>query len=389
MSNYISSKSNRFYVGVEPLYAQAAPITSASRFPALHLHAQQVLEQHGRIHKTGTRTFLGGSREARRRTAFQISTYLTSWSGAGEPCYGPLLQATMGAAPQLSLGLSVLAVVSPIEFQTINPHGLSVGSAVSYSGEIRFVQSVVNSSTFTTNAPFSRVPSVNECFCPTFTYSLANILPSVTLYDYWEINSMVSRIITGAGVDNLQISINGDYHNLTFSGSAADIISPNSFQAGTAGLQSYPSEPAARSFDYAGVPGHLGQVWLGQGPSQMFTLTEASVQIKNNLELRRYEFGSTYPKSIVPGEREVASNFSLLVQEDSQIAALYSAAKQRTLISAMLQLGQQQGQLMGVYMPRVVPEMPNYVDSDMRLIWSFNNNTAQGISNDEIYIAFA
>jgi hypothetical protein len=55
----------------------------------------------------------------------------------------------------------------------------------------------------------------------------------------------------------------------------------------------------------------------------------------------------------------------------------------------MLQLGQQQGQLMGIYMPNVTPEMPDYVDSDLRLTWTFNNNLAQGTADDEIYIAFA
>jgi hypothetical protein len=55
----------------------------------------------------------------------------------------------------------------------------------------------------------------------------------------------------------------------------------------------------------------------------------------------------------------------------------------------MLQLGQQQGQLMGIYMPNVTPEIPNYIDSDLRLVWDFNNNLAQGTADDEIYIAFA
>ena len=55
----------------------------------------------------------------------------------------------------------------------------------------------------------------------------------------------------------------------------------------------------------------------------------------------------------------------------------------------MLQLGQQQSQLMGIYLPTVIPEIPTYNDSEPRLEWQFNNNLAQGSTEDEIYVAFA
>ena len=45
--------------------------------------------------------------------------------------------------------------------------------------------------------------------------------------------------------------------------------------------------------------------------------------------------------------------------------------------------------MMGIYMPKVVPEIPIYSDSEPRLEWEFQNNLAQGLSNDEIFIAFA
>ena len=55
----------------------------------------------------------------------------------------------------------------------------------------------------------------------------------------------------------------------------------------------------------------------------------------------------------------------------------------------MLQLGQAQGQLMGIYLPTVMPEMPQYNDSDSRLQWDFQSCQAQGTTNDELFIAFA
>jgi len=55
----------------------------------------------------------------------------------------------------------------------------------------------------------------------------------------------------------------------------------------------------------------------------------------------------------------------------------------------MLQLGQQTGQLMAIYLPNVTPEIPNYNDSQTRLQWAFKNNFAQGTAENEVYIAFA
>ena len=55
----------------------------------------------------------------------------------------------------------------------------------------------------------------------------------------------------------------------------------------------------------------------------------------------------------------------------------------------MLQLGQQSSQLFGAYMPAMVPQVPEFDDSETRLQWTFQNNRAQGAVNDELYIAFA
>ncbi len=83
------------------------------------------------------------------------------------------------------------------------------------------------------------------------------------------------------------------------------------------------------------------------------------------------------------------SQFTLMAQNDAQTTALYAAARLRNPVSAMLQLGQQQGQLMGILLPNVVPEIPSYNDSQPRLQWEFKNNRAQGVSDDEIFVAFA
>jgi hypothetical protein len=239
------------------------------------------------------------------------------------------------------------------------------------------------------NVPFSTTLAANMTLAPAITYKLATNPPSVTLYDYWDPANAVSRMINGAAVDVLGMLVNGDFHELVFSGPAADLLDSYSFVAGTAGLGAFSAEPALTNFDYSIVPGHLGQVWLGNPASQFFTLIEASVEIKNNIAVRNQEFGSSYPRAVAHGPRHVISEFTLFAQDDAQTNSLYAAAKLRDPFPAMLQLGQRQGQIMGVFLPAVSPEIPNYNDSETRLLWEFKNNVAQGTSNDEVYIAFA
>ena len=123
-------------------------------------------------------------------------------------------------------------------------------------------------------------------------------------------------------------------------------------------MQQFPAEPNSSAFDYSVVPGHLGQALIGAGGSQFFTLTAAGVELKNNLNVRHREFGATLPRALSPGARQVVTSFSLLAQDDSQTISLYQAARSRTPVPAMLQLGQNQSQLMGIFLPNVTPEIP-------------------------------
>jgi hypothetical protein len=268
-------------------------------------------------------------------------------------------------------------------------HGLAPGSAVSSGNEIRFVTSVPGATTLLVNAPFSTALPAGATLAPAVTYKLSTNPPSLTLYDYWDPTSTVSRMVTGAAVDVLGLQVNGDFHELIFSGPAADLLDSFSFVPGTVGLTGFPVEPDVADFDYSIIPGHLGQVWLGNPAGQFFTLIEASVEIKNNIAVRNQEFGSSYPRAIAHGPRQVVSEFTLFAQDDAQTNGLYAAAKLRDTFPAMLQLGQKQGQMMGIFLPAVTPEIPNYDDSETRLLWDFKNNVAQGTSNDEAYIAFA
>jgi len=387
--SYILSNDNRFYVALEQSYGVAAAIGASNRIPAVKLTTKQQNEKVQRADKTGSRTFAGYPNGLRILTSFGLTTYMANWDDPGLlPPYDPLFQACLGGAAVQSAGGTVASTSGSSTVAFTAPHGLAQGGAVTSGGEIRFVTVVVDANTVQLNAAFSVTPSTNSQTGPTTMYQTAEALPSVTLYDYWSPTTGVQRVLGGMAVDTLSIKVNGDFHEFDFSGQAQDLVDTSSFQSGEFGLSSYPAEPIVSPINYSIIPGNLGEVWLGSSPTRFLTLTNATVTFTNNLELRASEFGAILPSTIAPGQRAVSMSFSLYEMDDTGTAALYQAARQRSPISVMMQLGQQQGELFGVYMQSVVPEVPAFDDSDKRLQWQFQSSRAQGSVNDEIFVAF-
>jgi hypothetical protein len=268
-------------------------------------------------------------------------------------------------------------------------HGLNVGQAVTCAGEIRFVAAIVDGSTVILNAPFAVAPTAGATAGSTITYTPATELPSATIFDYWSPATAVQRLLCGAAVDQMEILVNGDYHETRFKGAAQDVLDSATFSGGAGELAEFPEEPALAAFDYAIVPGNMGQAWLGTSPTQFFTLSGASVVVKNDLDLRAREFGSRTPRAIAPGQRSVVAAFDLYSRDDEATRGLYEAARQESPISVMFQLGEVEGQLMGVYLRSVVPDLPEFDDGENRLQWRFRGGRAQGGVDDEVVVGFA
>ena len=389
MAVYISSNANRFYCAPETTYGQVSAITAANRIPAVQLSAKQQLAVTNRKDKTGSRTFSGLPPGGRRRTTFDLTTYLTTWAGGNNPpSYGPFFAAALGGAPMVFPGGTVAAASSASALSFTTPHGLISGQAVTYLGELRFVTAVVDTVSVQLNAPLSAAPTAGAPIGPTVTYFPATELPSVSIFDYWAPSTAVHRILCGAGVDKMSVKVNGDFHEFEFSGVAQELVDSSSFSSGIGQLSAFPPEPVLAAFDYSIVPGHLGQIWLGNGPDRFFTLTDAELSIDNGIQVRANEFGSSLPRALAPSTRTVTIDFQLFSQDDAATQGLYQAAKQQSPISAMLQLGQQPNQLFGAYLKRVLPEVPEYDDTDARLQWHFRSSRAQGTVDDEIVVAF-
>ncbi len=389
MACYISSNNNRFYVALEPAYGEVAAVANARRFAGIQLRARQQAVQLDRRDKTGSRTFLGLPAGVKRQTTYQLKSYLSGWDiQTSEPSQGPLFRAALGAPVRLASGLTMASGTgSTLTFSSA--HGLTVGQAIAFGSEIRFVASIPDVQTIVVNVPFTLTPTSGSVFGATASYSPANNLASFNLFDYWTPETAVHRIVAGAAVDKMSVKINGDFHEFEFRGPARDLIDSVSFTSGEGSLSAFPAEPNISDFESNIVPGHLGQAWLGASPERFYTITEADFTLDNNIDLRDREFGSSLPRCLSAGVRDVRVNFSLHEQDDEATKSLYQAARQRSPISVMLQLGQQPGQLFGIYLKSVVPEVPEFDDGETRLQWRFSGSRAHGTVNDEVFMAFA
>jgi hypothetical protein len=389
MASYISSNNNRFYTAVEAAYGNAAPVTAQSRIPAVRLQAAQKTERPKRRDKTGTRGYPGDPAGLRRSTAFGLTTYMTAWDQQTQPPpHAPLFQAALGGAPQLWSGGTVTVTPGSTAVSFAAPHGMAPGQAITVGGEMRFVAAVTSATAVVVNAPFVMAPPADATAGPTTTFHPANALPSVTVYDYWDPATALQRVLVGAAVNQLDIKVNGDYHEFQFTGQAADLLDSVSFTAGQGGLGQFPAEPAVGPFDYTIIPGHLGEVWLGAIPNQFLTVTAAEVSINNALDLRVTEFGSMLPRATAAGNRKVSFKLSLYEMDDQATQMLYQAARQRSPMAAMLQLGNQAGELFGVYIQSVIPEVPEFEDREVRLQWKFGESLGQGANDNDIFVAF-
>ena len=389
MACYIASNNNRYYAALESAFGSARPWTAVDRCSGLKLRARQLAVIPQRKDKTGTRTYRGFESRPRRNTDYEFKSYV---NGPGTPGSAPehsaFFEAGLGRTPLLFQGGNITAATERT-LALENSGGLMPGQAVVYQGEVRFVVALLDGGQVLLNAPFSNAPSSGEAVEGSVTYLPSSELKSLTLGDYWDPAGAVQRIITGAAVDELQVEMNGSFHQFTCKGPAQEVLDSVTFEAGMAGLTEFPVEPVVEPTAGAPIPGHIGQMWIGAEPSRLYTISDMSLRVKNNVVMRSNEFGSYVPLCFSAGRREVSIQFSLYERDDEVSRMIYQASRSRTPLGLMVQFGDTSGQLCGIWLKGFVPQVPEFDDDDGQLSWKFNSSQAQGGTDDEISIAFA
>ncbi len=387
MNCYISTRDSRYYAAIEPAFGQVAAVTAAERFSGLGLRVLQKWDEPQRRDKTGTRSYQGVAGRLRKRTWFEMRTYLYAReSGDAKPRCGALIEGAMGAAPRVHTGGLPVVQVSGMTATFGAPHGLQPGDGIVLGSELRVVTACPDAQTAWLSAPLSG--QAGSTTGGAVSYGLALKPPSVSLYEYWTPETAVQRILNGCVVDEMSVELNGDFHELGFRGMAAGVIDSKTFEAQQGGLTSFPAEPAVAPLMEMPVPGHLGQAWVGTTAPPLETVAEARIRVRNHAELRWRDFGLTEPKCVVPGDREVTVDLEVYGDSSAACEALYASASRREPMPLMVQMGEIPGGISGIYIPNFVPAPPEFLDDEERLRWRLRGSVAQGTREDELYVVF-
>ena len=390
MSCFIASNQNRIYGALENTFGSAATVTGSDRLPFSKFRLTERRVVSARNDKTGSRTYPGAPSNGRESAVVHLACYLTEWNTeTGFPALHDVLQSVTGGQVRVFGANSVQSVSGDRTVHTAQPHGLSAGQGVSCNGEIRFVDAILDSSTITLNVPFTKAVQAGQSLGRTVTYTLGDDLKPITLYDYWDPQEAIQRGVAGFVVDEMRVNINGDFHEMSFSGEGRTFFDSSSFAEGIVGLTEYPPEPVLGDYPASLIPGSLGQAWVGSTVSQSFNVLLSSIRVMNNIDYRRREFGPGIQGCIAGGARDVRVNLRLSANASSEMSSLFAASRSREPIPVMFQLGDVTGQLCGLYIKSLVPEVPGFEDAQTKLEWTVRDARAQGSHNDELSIAFA
>jgi len=189
-------------------------------------------------------------------------------------------------------------------------------------------------------------------------------------------------------VDEVEIVLNGDFHEVTFRGEAAGVSDSKSFEAGEGGLENFPPEPELEELMELPVPGHVGQVWIGATPQAVSTVASARIRIMNHAEMRWRDFGLMEAKCVVPGEREVSIDLEVYSNDADIFGEIYASASRHEPMPLTVQMGETPGAMCGIHVANFIPAVPEFLDGEERLRWRLRGCPARGYREDEIHVAF-
>ncbi len=388
MSCFINATNERLYGGLESQYGLARALAGTDRLSFRQLKVAERTRRTERRDKTGTRTRFAPHPEVRTDNRFELDCYFAGRS-AEDPIDGVtnLVEGTLGGERRSWEGLTVSDASGEGAVVGFNAaHGLQVGQAIRFQGQLRFVKAVNSTTVVTMSAPFGAGFQAGSTTGKAITLWPGDKPKPLTLGNYWSPAGTLDRVLAGCVVNEMSIALNSDFHGASFRGSVREVASVTGFAAGSTGLASFPSEPANPTQAFQLVPGHVGRLFLG---GVEYYLLDLSLRFVNNADATTREFGMALSPCYSADLRELSLQFQLYAAEDAAVNQLHILARSRQETDLTIQLGNQPGQLVGIYVPRFVPEIPELKEADARVLMSYPKSLAYGVSNDEITVAFA
>lgn len=388
MSCYINASNERLYGAIESEYGRASSLQSSDRISFRSLKVTERTIRSERRDKTGSRTRSAPHPAVRKDNRFDLSCYFAS-RGSGNASDGVvrLVEAALGGDTIDLSSLDVAGVSGNPQMVTFSvSHGLQEGQALRFQGELRFVKTVNSTNSITLSAPFGVGFQAGSQTGNTVTCWPGDKPRPFTLGNYWTPTGTIDRVLAGCVTNEMVIALNSDFHGASFRGTTREVVSVTGFDGGGTGLESFPTEPPIALQDRRLVPGHVGRLFIG---GIEYYLLDLSVRFLNNSDTETREFGMESTSCYSADVRSVSVQFQLYASENAAVSQLHALSRSRGETDLMIQLGDMPGELVGIYIPKFMPEIPELKDADTRVVMSYPSSVAFGVTNDEISIAFA
>lgn len=281
--------------------------------------------------------------------------------------HGPTpLSTTVSASPSPTTtvfsvaAVTGLAVNDPIQVQT--PTGL----------EIVFVQAIATLA-LTVAPALSAAPATGATVKSGVGYSLATDLAKSFDIGHYITTSgtLFSREALGCVLDKLGFAFDANAEPVfTASGPCQDVNRPAQAQ------------PGAFTTTGSAIPsGILGALKVN---GVAYPMMKAAFNITNGMKLRNAEMGTNKAIGFYrAGRRVIEVQIDVYVEDP---APIYANAETATALSVSLQCGTVNGQIWGVYCPKVEFEMPTTPDGENELMWSFKGTALGTAGNDELFL---
>jgi hypothetical protein len=388
MSCYINASQERLYGAIEGEYGRAASLQASHRISFRSLKVTERTIRSERNDKTGSRTRSAPHPAVRKDNRFELACYFSARGAANDPdgVMG-LVQAALGGDVAELGGLQVTGVAgNPPTVTFAGAHGLRVGQALRFQGELRFVKAVNSANSVTLSAPFGTGLQAGATAGNTVTCWPGDKPKPFTLGNYWTPAGSIDRILAGCVINELAVTLNSDFHGALFRGTAREVVSATGFDAGDTGLTAFPAEPAMTLQDRRLVPGHVGRLFIG---GVEYFLLDLALRFVNNSDTVTREFGMETASCYSADVRSVSVQFQLYASDHTAVSQLHALARSRGETDLSIQMGDTPGELVGIYIPRFMPEIPELKDADTHVVMSYPSSLVFGVTNDEISIAFA
>jgi hypothetical protein len=372
-------RKGQVYVKQEADYnvEEALAVTNALR----HIDVGLAFDPFNRVTSSEKKSSPGAVTRFDRRKTAGLSTLVGLLHPSGAlntlaEC-DPILKAAFGTVTNVTLSTTIAASPSPTaDGATVASAGaLAVGDMVliTVTGEdgpfVRRIDSVATNA-LTWSPALPAAPTTGDALKGGVTYTLSTDLAiSLTLAHYL---STTKRELTGLGINDLSLAFEANEEpRFTASGPAATQLTGTA-QAQPGGFTTVGGNPPS---------GLIGQLLVND---TVYLFKKFEARLANGLKLRTDEYGVATASEILRAERrEVGCSLEALAETESVI---YDLAEAGTTSSVLKQTGYTEGNIVGVYMPRVEWKVGEQDDPDTEVSWTFAGMALESSDgqNDEL-----